>query len=107
MRYETREGVPVQIPTTRTVELSVIEAPLADGDPVESCRTKLLELARKNRDRARDLSKIGGAAVREMQQAETDYVTADGEHIRADNRLRQIGVNPEAEATDMWLTPAA
>jgi cobalt-zinc-cadmium efflux system membrane fusion protein len=67
----------------------------------------LLELARKNRDRARDLSKIGGAAVRELQQAETDYVTANVEHIRADARLRQIGVNPEATDPSKTLTITA
>jgi cobalt-zinc-cadmium efflux system membrane fusion protein len=67
----------------------------------------LLELARKNRDRARDLSRIGGAAVRELQQAETDYVTADVEHHRADARLRQIGVNPEATDPSKTLTITA
>src|SRR5262249_49552655 len=62
--------------------------------------TVLFDLALKNRDRARGLAKIGGAAVRDLQQAETDYVTAEAEHKRADARLRQIGVNPEAEAKD-------
>jgi cobalt-zinc-cadmium efflux system membrane fusion protein len=62
--------------------------------------TVIFELARKNRDRLRDLAKIGGAAVRDLQQAETDYVTADAEHKRADARLRQIGVNPEAQVQD-------
>jgi membrane fusion protein, heavy metal efflux system len=67
----------------------------------------ILELARKNRDRARDLAKIGGTAVRELQQAETDYVTADVEHHRADARLRQIGVNPETSDPMRTLTIAA
>jgi len=69
--------------------------------------TVLLELASKNRDRARSLSKIGGAAVRDLQQAETDYVTADVEHHRADARLRQIGVNPEATDPSKTLTITA
>jgi membrane fusion protein, heavy metal efflux system len=69
--------------------------------------TVLLELASKNRDRARSLSKIGGAAIRELQQAETDYVTADVEHYRADARLRQIGVNPEATDPSKTLTITA
>jgi cobalt-zinc-cadmium efflux system membrane fusion protein len=67
---------------------------------------RLLELA-KNRDRARSLSKIGGTAVRDLQQAETDYVTADVEHHRADARLRQIGVNPEATDPSKTLTITA
>jgi membrane fusion protein, heavy metal efflux system len=69
--------------------------------------TVLLELASKNRDRARSLSKIGGAAIRELQQVETDYVTADVEHHRADARLRQIGVNPEATDPSKTLTITA
>jgi cobalt-zinc-cadmium efflux system membrane fusion protein len=59
----------------------------------------LLELARKNRDRLRDVEKIGGAAVKELLQAESDYVTAVVEHQRADARLQQIGVDPEAKHT--------
>ena len=59
----------------------------------------LLELARKNRDRLRDVEKIGGAAAKELLQAETDYVTAVVEHQRADARLQQIGVDPEAKDT--------
>ena len=49
----------------------------------------------KNRDRQRELAKIGGAAAKDLQQTETDYVTAEVEHQRADARLRQIGVDPE------------
>lgn len=64
----------------------------------------LLELARKNRDRARDLAKIGGAAAREQLQAETEYMTADIEHQRADARLKQIGVNPEATDPSRTVT---
>jgi cobalt-zinc-cadmium efflux system membrane fusion protein len=76
--------------------LAVLDSPdLGTAYADHERATVLLELARKNRDRARDLSKIGGAAVRELQQAETDYVTADVEHHRADARLKQIGVNPE------------
>jgi membrane fusion protein, heavy metal efflux system len=69
--------------------------------------TVLLELARKSLDRARGLSKIGGAAVKELQQAETDYVTADVEHNRADARLKQIGVNPETSQPMRTVTIAA
>jgi membrane fusion protein, heavy metal efflux system len=76
--------------------LAVLDSPdLGTAYADHERATVLLELARKNRDRARELSKIGGAAVRELQQAETDYVTADVEHHRADARLKQIGVNPE------------
>jgi cobalt-zinc-cadmium efflux system membrane fusion protein len=52
-------------------------------------------LAIKNRNRLRDLAKTGGAATKDQQQAETDYVTAEVENQRAEARLRQIGVDPE------------
>jgi cobalt-zinc-cadmium efflux system membrane fusion protein len=54
----------------------------------------LLALALTNRDRQRGLIKFGGAAVRDLQQAETDYVTAEVEERRAAAHLKQIGVDP-------------
>src|SRR5205085_3296785 len=67
----------------------------------------LLELARKTRDRVRDLAKIGGAATKEQQQAETDYITAEVELQRAEARLRQIGVQPEAPNKTRLVTIVA
>jgi cobalt-zinc-cadmium efflux system membrane fusion protein len=88
--------------------LAVLDSPdLGTAYADHERATVLLDLARKNRDRARELSKIGGAAVRELQQAETDYVTADVEHHRADARLKQIGVNPETSDPMRTLTIAA
>lgn len=88
--------------------LAVLDSPdLGTAYADHERSTVLLELARKNRDRARDLSKIGGTAIRELQQAETDYVTADVEHHRADARLKQIGVNPETSEPMRTLTIAA
>ena len=55
----------------------------------------LLALALKNRDRQRELSKIGGGAFKEQLQAETDYATAEVEFQRAEARLRQIGVDTD------------
>ena len=55
----------------------------------------ILELAVKSRDRLRDLAKTGGAATKDQQQAETDYITAQVENQRAEARLRQIGIDPE------------
>jgi cobalt-zinc-cadmium efflux system membrane fusion protein len=67
----------------------------------------LLDLARKSRDRFRDLAKIGGAAIREQQQAETDYVTAEAELQRADARLKQIGVQSETPVASRLMTVTA
>jgi cobalt-zinc-cadmium efflux system membrane fusion protein len=67
----------------------------------------LLELAVKNRDRLRDLAKTGGAALKDQQQAETDYVTAEVEHQRTDARLKQIGVDPETANKSRTVTIVA
>jgi membrane fusion protein, heavy metal efflux system len=88
--------------------LAVLDSPdLGTAYADHERATVLLDLARKNRDRARDLAKIGGAAVRDLQQAETDYATADAEHQRADARLRQIGVSPEAKDASRIVTITA
>lgn len=67
----------------------------------------LLALAVKNRDRQRELSKIGGGAIREQQQAEADYFTAEVELQRAEARLRQIGVEVETAVKSRVIAIAA
>ena len=67
----------------------------------------LLALALKNRDRQRGLSKIGGAAEKDTQQAETDYVTAEVEEQRATARLKQIGIDPDAPDKSRTVTVVA
>lgn len=76
--------------------LAVLDSPDLATAYADYDRAKvLLVLAQRNRDRLRDLAKSGGAALREQQQAETDYVTAEVENQRAEARLRQIGVDPD------------
>jgi cobalt-zinc-cadmium efflux system membrane fusion protein len=68
----------------------------------------LLALAQKSRDRERGLEKIGGAALKDLQQAETDYVTAQVEYQRATAHLKQIGVdNPDAPDKSQTVTVTA
>jgi len=67
----------------------------------------LLALALKSRDRQRGLQKVGGAAEKDLQQAETDYVTAEVEDQRATAHLKQIGVDPEAPDKLHTVTVAA
>ncbi|HEY1364619.1 MAG TPA: efflux RND transporter periplasmic adaptor subunit, partial [Xanthobacteraceae bacterium] len=56
--------------------LVVIDSPDLAAAYAEYDRAKvLLSLALKSRDRQRNLIKIGGAAEKDVQQAETDYVT--------------------------------
>ncbi len=76
--------------------LAVLDSPDLATAYADYDRAKvLLVLALRNRDRLRDLAKSGGAALREQQQTETDYVTAEVENQRAEARLRQIGVDPD------------
>jgi membrane fusion protein, heavy metal efflux system len=74
--------------------LAVLDSPDLATAYADYDRAKvLLVLALRNRDRLRDLARSGGAALREQQQAETDYVTAEVENHRAEARLKQIGVD--------------
>ena len=67
----------------------------------------VLALALKNRDRLRQLARTGGAASKDQQQAETDYVTAEVEQQRTESRLKQIGVDPETTNKSRTVTIAA
>src|SRR5712691_6909805 len=67
----------------------------------------LLDLARKNRDRQRNLVKVGGGALKEQLQAETDYITAEVEYQRTQARLKQIGVDAETKDKLRTVTVSA
>src|SRR5215467_1430782 len=67
----------------------------------------LLALALENRDRLRGLVKGGGVASKDLQQAETDYITAEVEKQRAEVRLRQIGVDPDTTNKSRTVTISA
>jgi cobalt-zinc-cadmium efflux system membrane fusion protein len=64
----------------------------------------LLELATKNRDRLRNLVKTQAISIKELQQAETDFVTAEAEFQRAEARLNQIGADAESAQKSRVLT---
>jgi cobalt-zinc-cadmium efflux system membrane fusion protein len=88
--------------------LVVIDSPDLAAAYSDYDRAKaLLALALKNRDRQRGLSKIGGAAEKDMQQAETDYVTAGVEDQRATAHLKQIGIDPTAPNKSRTVTVVA
>ena len=67
----------------------------------------LLALATTNRDRQRGLIKFGGSATKDLEQAETDYVTAEAEERRAAAHLKQIGVDPAAVNVSRTVTVVA
>ena len=88
--------------------LVVLDSPdLATAQAEHERAIALVALAQKNRDRQRDLTKIGGGALKDQQQAEADYLTAEVEHQRTDARLRQIGVNPELRDNSRTVTITA
>ena len=66
-----------------------------------------LKLTQQNRDRQRGLNKIGGAAEKDLQQAETDYASAVAELRRAEARLKQIGVDAESKSQSRDVTVSA
>jgi membrane fusion protein, heavy metal efflux system len=77
--------------------LLVLDSPDLHSAYADYDRAKvLLDLAAKNRDRLRSLGVGGGVALKDIQQADADLITANAEYQRAEARLRQIGVDPEA-----------
>lgn len=88
--------------------LAVLDSPDLATAYADYDRAKVLQvLALKNRDRLRDLAKANAAAIKDQQQAETDYVTAEVEHQRAEARLRQIGVDPDTAEKSRTVTITA
>lgn len=67
----------------------------------------LLDLAVKNRERLRSLGVGGGVALKDIQQADADFITANAEHQRAEARLQQIGVDPDAANKSRIVTITA
>jgi len=58
-------------------------------------------------ERARGLNKTGAGAIKDLQQAETDYEEARSELIRAEARLKQIGVKAGKGGESRLLTLSA
>lgn len=67
----------------------------------------LLSLALKTRTRETELAKIGAAPLKDLQQAESEYATAQAEYQRATDRLKQIGVTPDASNKSEVVTVVA
>jgi membrane fusion protein, heavy metal efflux system len=58
----------------------------------EKART-MLTLTKEALDRQLGLEKVGGAAIKDREQAQSDYAQAQSEFDRAETRLRSIGVS--------------
>lgn len=72
--------------------LAVMTSPdLAQAIADEAKAKAQLALAARAKDRAAEVVKIGGAAEKDLQQAQNDYAAAQAEASRASARLHQIG----------------
>jgi cobalt-zinc-cadmium efflux system membrane fusion protein len=88
--------------------LAILDSPDLAAAYADYDKAKVLfELARKFRERLRGLNRIGGAALKDLQQAETDYITAEVEFQRADAHLKQIGVEAEPASKVRTVTVSA
>jgi cobalt-zinc-cadmium efflux system membrane fusion protein len=89
-------------------ELAVIDSgDLAQAySDVEKAQSSVT-LTKKALDRQLGLLKIGGGAIKEREQAESDYSQAVAEFDRAQTRLRSIGVSAEQIAKSRLLTMRA
>src|SRR5436190_3696023 len=86
-------------------QLAILDSPDLAAARADYDRAKaLLELALKNRDRQRALTRAGGGALKDQLQAETDYVAAEVEDKRAEERLRQIGTEAETSNNTRTVT---
>jgi membrane fusion protein, heavy metal efflux system len=72
----------------------------------EKART-MLTLTKEALDRAIGLEKSGGAAVKDREQAQSDYAQAQSEFERAETRLRSIGVSPDQTEKSRLLSVKA
>src|SRR5499433_2292968 len=89
-------------------ELAVIDSgDLAQAySDVEKAQSSVT-LTKKALDRQLGLLKIGGGAIKDREQAESDYSQAVAEFDRAQTRLRSIGVSAEQIANSRLLTMKA
>jgi cobalt-zinc-cadmium efflux system membrane fusion protein len=85
--------------------LAVLDSPDLQAAYADYSRGKVqLANAKRNADRLRGLGVSGGISQKDIQQAETDFLSAQAEYQRAEARLRQIGVDPEASDKLRTLT---
>jgi cobalt-zinc-cadmium efflux system membrane fusion protein len=93
---------------TANQPLIVLDSPDLAQAYADYDRAKVqLTLTQQNRDRQRGLAKIGGAAEKDLQQAETDYASAVAEFRRTEARLKQIGVDADTKSQSRDVTVSA
>ncbi len=96
---------------TQAQELAVIDSgDLAQAYADIEKAKSVVTLTRKVLDRQQGLEKAGGAAIKDREQAQSDYIQAVAEVERARSRLRAIGAPADQKEESRLLTlkaPAA
>ncbi len=96
---------------TQGQELAVIDSgDLAQAYADIEKAKSVVTLTKKALDRLLSLEKVGGAAIKDREQAQSDYTQAVAELDRSERRLRAIGVPEDPEGGSRLLTlkaPAA
>ena len=77
-------------------ELLVLDSgDLAEAFSDDEKAHTMLTLTKEALDRELGLEKIGGAAIKDREQAQSDYAQAQAEFQRAETRLRSLGVSSD------------
>ncbi|USI74674.1 efflux RND transporter periplasmic adaptor subunit [Sphingomonas morindae] len=101
VRLGVRLGDPVQ---AGQVLAELASPDMASALADEARAQSQLRLTIAARDRAMGVKAIGGAADKDVQQAEADYAAAKAEAARAGTRLRQLGASAAARGDGLALT---
>ena len=88
--------------------LAVIESgDLAQAYADDDKARDALQRTEHTLERVRDLHKAGAGALKDLEQAESDYAQVKAEFNRAEARLKQIGVPPQPKDGSRLLTLTA
>jgi cobalt-zinc-cadmium efflux system membrane fusion protein len=90
---------------TQGQELAVIDSgDLAQAYADAEKAKGILTLTKKALDRQMGLEKAGGAAIKDREQAQSDYIQAVAELERSQSRLRAIGIPSDQKEESRLLT---
>lgn len=85
------------------IDSSDLAQAYADDDKARSA----LDHAKRTLERSRSVHQEGGGPLKDLEQAESDYLQAEAEFNRAEDRLRGIGVQPKPHGKSRLLTIVA
>jgi cobalt-zinc-cadmium efflux system membrane fusion protein len=93
---------------TQGQELLVLDSgDLAEAFSDDEKARATLSLTKQVLDRQLGLEKAGGAAIKDREQAQNDYIQAQSEFDRAETRLRSIGVSADQTQQTRFMSMKA